>query len=60
MCTKCQASGDQGQVVHLRNNEKCRKQYKYETEEDMRRTVQKGNANVRKRKQRGTLGKPSS
>ena len=60
MCTKCQASGDQGLVVHLRNNEKCRKQYKYETEEDMRRTVQKGNANVRKRKQRGTLGKPSS
>ena len=58
ICEKCQASGDQGLVVHLRYSEKCRKKYKYKTEKVMRRTIQKGNANKRKQKQRDnqTLG----
>ena len=57
-CDICQASGDQGLVVHLRNSEECRKASKYETEVDMRKAIQKENANVRKRKQRGTQRKP--
>ena len=56
-CDICQASGDQSLVVHLRNSEECRKASKYETEEDMRKAIQKDNANVRKRKQRATQRK---
>ena len=57
MCTKCQASGDEGLVVYLRNVENCRTQYKYGTEEGMLTTIQKGNSNVKKIKQRVILGK---